>query len=84
MFGKYGGTYIRVNPCNLQLENDPVKGHKGETVDSDSKDVQNDYKENQNIDTKMTIEVNTENVSNEFKEQKDKENKDMQVNELKV
>ena len=30
----------------------------------------------------MIIEVDTENVSNEFEEQKDKENKDGQVNEL--
>ena len=30
----------------------------------------------------MIIEVDTENVSNQFEEQKDKENKDRQVNEL--
>ena len=55
---------------------DPVKDHKGETVDSDSQDVQNYSKENQKISTDMIIEVDTENVSNEFEE-----NKDRQVNE---
>ena len=60
---------------------DPVKDHKGETVDSDSQDVQNYSKENQKINTDMIIEVDTENVSNEFEEQKYKENKDRQVNE---
>ena len=70
--GKHAGTYVWLNQCNLQLENELVKDHNGKTVDSHSKDVQNDYKENQNIDTKMTIEVNTENVWNEFKEQMDK------------
>lgn len=72
MSGKHAGTYVWLNQCNLQLENELVKDHNGKTVDSHSKDVQNDYKENQNIDTKMTIEVNTENVWNEFKEQMDK------------
>ena len=82
VFVRHEVIYVRVNPCNLQLVNDPVKDHKGKTVDNDSQDVQNDSKENQNINTNMIIEVDTENVSNEFKEQKDKENKDRQVNEL--
>ena len=34
--------------------NDPVKNHKGETVDNASQNVQNNYKENQNI-VKNTI-----------------------------
>ena len=41
VFVKVGGIYVGVNPCNLQLMNDPVKEHKGETVDNDSQDVQN-------------------------------------------
>ena len=56
--------------------NVPVKHHKGETADNDSQDVQNYSKENQNINTDMTIEVDTENASNEFEEQKHKENKE--------
>ena len=44
--------------------------------------IQKIIKENQNIYTYMIIEVDTENVSDEFEEQKDKENKDIQVNEL--
>ena len=62
--------------------NVPVKHHKGETVDNDSQDVQNYSKENQNINTDMTIENDTENASNEFEEQKHKENKERQVNKL--
>ena len=62
--------------------NVPVKHHKGETVDNNSQDVQNNSKENQNINTNMIIELDTKNVSNEFEEQKDKENKDRQANEL--
>ena len=62
--------------------NDPIKDHKGETVDHDSPDKQNNSKENQNMKTDMIIEVDTENISNEFREQKDKESKDSQVNEL--
>ena len=79
---RYGSIYIRVNTGNLQLVNDPVKDHKGEIVDNNSQDVQNNSKENQNINTDMIYEVNTENVSNEFEEQKYKESKYMQVNEL--
>ena len=82
VFVKHGGIYIRVNPCNLQLVNGPVKDHKGETVDNNSQDVQSNSKENQNINTNMIIELDTKNVSNEFEEQKDKENKQRQVNEL--
>ena len=82
IFTRHKGRYIRVNPCNLQLTNDPVKDHNGETVDNDSQDVQNYSKENQNINTDMITEKDTENVSNEFEEQKNKENKDRQVNEL--
>ena len=82
VFVRHRGVYARVNPCNLQLVNDPVKDYKRETVDKDSPDVQNYSKENQNINTDMIIEVDTENVSNEFEEQKYKENKDRQVNEL--
>ena len=82
VFLRHGGVYVRVNQCNLQLVNDPVKDHKGETVDNDSQDVQNYSKENQNINTDMTIEVDTENASNEFEEQKHKENKERQVNKL--
>ena len=81
VFVRHRGVYARVNPCNLQLVNDPVKDYKRETVDKDSPDVQNYSKENQNINTDMIIEVDTENVSNEFEEQKYKENKDRQVNE---
>ena len=44
--------------------------------------IQKIIKENQNIHTYIIIEVDTENVSDEFEEQKDKENKDIQVNEL--
>ena len=44
--------------------------------------IQKIIKENQNIYTYIIIEVDTENVSDEFEEQKDKENKDIQVNEL--
>ena len=75
IFTRRKGIYIRVNPCNLQLANDPVKDHKGETVDNDSQDVQNYSKENQNINTDTITEKDTENVSNEFEEQKNKENK---------
>ena len=82
VFVRHGGIYVRVNPCNLKLVNVPVKHHKGETVDNDSQDVQNYSKENQNINTDMTIEVDTENASNEFEEQKHKENKERQVNKL--
>ena len=69
VFAIHGGIYVRVNPCNLQLVNDPVKDHKGETVGNDFQDVQNYSKETQNINTDMIIEVDTENVSNEFEEQ---------------
>ena len=78
VFVRHGGIYVRVNPCNLQLVNDPVKDYEGETVDNDS----NCSKENQNISTDMIFEVDTENVSNEFEEQRVKENKDGQVNDL--
>ena len=70
VFVRYGSIYIRVNTGNLQLVNDPVKDHKGDIVDNNSQDVQNNSKENQNINTDMIYEVNTENVSNEFEEQK--------------
>ena len=36
VFVRHGGIYVRVNPCNLQLVNDPVKDYEGETVDNDS------------------------------------------------
>ena len=62
--------------------NDPVKDHQGETVDNDSQYVQNYSNENQNMNTDMIIEVDTENVSNGFEEQKDKEKKDSGFNEL--
>ena len=51
VFVRHGGEYVRVNPCNLQLVKDPLKDHKGETVDNDSQDVQNYSKENENINT---------------------------------
>lgn len=66
----------------MQLVNEPVKDHNGKTVDNDSQDVKNNYKENQNKDPDMIIAVDTENVWKNFKEQKDKENKDIQVNWL--
>ena len=44
--------------------------------------MQNYSKEKQNINTDVIIEIDTENVSNKFEEQKDKENKERQVNEL--
>ena len=44
VFVRYGSIYIRVNTCNLQLVNDPVRDHKGEIVDNDSQDVQNNSK----------------------------------------
>ena len=62
--------------------NDPVKDHEEETADSYSQHVQNNSKENQNINIDMMIEVDAQSVSNEFKGQGDKENKDRQVNEL--
>ena len=64
-----------MNPCNLQLKNVLVKDHKGETVDNNFQNAENNYEENQNIDTDMIIELDKENVSNEFEEQKDKETK---------
>ena len=42
--------------------NEPVKDHNGKTVDNDSQDVKNNYKENQNTDPDMIIAVDTENV----------------------
>ena len=60
VFARHGNIYIRVNPYNLQLVDVPVKDHKGENVDNNSQDVQNNYKENQDKDTDMTIEVDTE------------------------
>ena len=62
-------VYVRVNPCNLQLVKNSVKDHKWETVDNNSQDVQNYSKENQNINTDMITEVDTENVSNESEQQ---------------
>ena len=64
---------IRVNPCNLQLLNDLVKDNKGKAIDSNSEDVQNNYKGNHNIDIDKIIEVDTESFANKFEEQKDKE-----------
>lgn len=78
VFVRYGSLYARANPCNLQL--DPVKDHKEETVDNNTQDVENNHKETKNIDTDKIIEVVKENVSNKFEEQKDKESKDMHVN----
>ena len=75
VFVRHEGIYVRLNPCNLQLVNDPVKDHTGETVDNDSQDVQNYSKENQNINADMIIKADTENVSNEFEEKKDKKTK---------
>ena len=60
VFARHGDIYIRVNPYNLQLVDASVKDQKGENVDNNSQDVQNNYKENQNKDTDMTIEVDTE------------------------
>ena len=82
VFVRYEGIYVRVNLCNLKLVNDPVKDHKGESVDNYTQDVENNYKQTQNKDTDMIIEVDKENVSNKLEEQKDKENKDMQVSKL--
>ena len=81
VFIRHGGIYVRVNTCNLQLVNDSVKNVKWK-LDKDSPDVQNYSKEKQNINTDVIIEVDTENVSNKFEEQKDKESKERQVNEL--
>ena len=81
VFIRHGGIYVRVNTCNLQLVNDSVKNVKWK-LDKDPPDVQNYSKEKQNINTDVIIEVDTENVSNKFEEQKDKENKERQVNEL--
>ena len=54
--------------------NDPVKDIAGETVDNDSQDVQNYNKEYKNWSRQIKCL--------KFEEQKDKENKDMEVNEL--
>ena len=66
------GVCIRVNPCNLRLLNDLVKDNKGKAIDSNSQDRQNNYEGNHHIDIDKTIEVDTENFSNKFEEQKDK------------
>ena len=66
------GVCIRVNPCNLRLLNDLVKDNKGKAIDSNSQDGQNNYERNHYIDIDKTIEVDTENFSNKFEEQKDK------------
>ena len=77
MFVRHGSIYVRVNQCNLLLVNDSVKEKKKETVDNNCQDLHNNYKQNQNIDTNMMFKMGAKNVSREFEEQKEHENKDV-------
>lgn len=56
-------VYGRKNPCNLQFVHYSVQTNLRETIDKNFgnvTDLQNNYKENKNIDTDIIIDIKIE------------------------